>query len=359
MAKNTLYLHIGTHKTGSTMIQKTLEDERNFKDEGIVYLDRYKPPVIEISERGHNNTEVLNNFIKKIAADIEPYANSKNLKFIISNEKLAGNKRIGYKNALDVAGSMKNILGNFDWEIKVVVYFRRQDDFIESLYSQRIYNGSPETFQNFIDQLDERSFCWEDVADAYAEHFGKENILVRRYHRQYLPHLDSIIQDFGKTIESSALQEFRDESSYNEGFSNSALKVIELINPHLDREKQKSIKKLFRKEDQKRAFHTYALFSYDQRTELLERYEESNARLAKKYLGIESGKLFPQIEEEYKQQANAEVNNQDLSVNFALAFHHLYTETKALNDRISRLEEQQTTSEKIIRKLNRIFKRKS
>lgn len=356
MSKNTLFLHIGTHKTGSTVIQKTLEDDRNFEN-NIIYLGRHKKPIIEIAEEDNAIPSIINELTSLIASGLEPHKDKTGLKFILSNEKLAGDKRNGYKNSGQVARQMKKILDGFDLDVKIVVYFRRQDDFVESLFSQRIYNGSPYTFRQFIDQLDQESFSWEQVANSYAEHFGTENILVRRYHLEYLPQLDSIIHDFGKTIGSELLQKYSGEKTYNEGYTNSALKVIELVNPHLDKDRQKSIKKLLRKQEQRSAFNKYSLFDEPQRKEFLAMYSESNARVAKKYLGIQSGNLFPPIESEYNgNQNNGDVDEVDIAVNFSLAFHHLYKETKRLNQRIKELEAKPTFSQKVIRKIKRLLK---
>ncbi|WP_234571687.1 hypothetical protein [Rhodohalobacter sp. 614A] len=356
MSKNTLFLHIGTHKTGSTTIQKTLEVDSNFEDD-IIYLGRHKQPIIQIAEENNASESVVDELTSLIESGLAPYKDRSGLKFILSNEKLAGDKRDGYKNSGYVAKHLKNILDDFNLDVKVVVYFRRQDDFVESLFSQRIYNGSAYTFQQFIDRLDNESFSWKQVADSFAQHFGKENILVRRYHQEFLPQLDSIIHDFGKTIGSELLQKYSGEKTYNEGYTNSALKVIELVNPHLDRARQKSIKKLLRKQEQRSAFNKYSLFKPEQRKEFLDHYSESNAGLAKEYLGIQSGVLFPPIESDYsRKKNNGEVDEVDIAVNFSLAFHHLYQETKRLNQRIKELEERPTFSQKVVRKLKRLLK---
>lgn len=356
MQKNQLFLHIGTHKTGTTTIQQTLiANAGELKKENIIYLGKYKPDIIEIAENHNLSDEVTSRLKRDIRDDIQQYEGQSNLSFIITNEKLAGDKRSGYKNSGDVAAQLKNVFQGLDLDVKVVVYFRRHDDFLESLYSQRIYNGSPLTFDEFIQSFDETSFSWQQVADSYAEHFGKENIIVRRYYKEFLPELDSIIHDFGNVIDSHTLKNFVGNQSYNMGYTNSALRLIGLLEDHLEYEELRSIKKLLRKGIQKDIFEKYALLNYEQRKKILDWYQKSNEAVARQYLGIDSGNLFPEIEDEYKRDQKKGVDQKEMAVNFAVAFHHLYQTTNSLEARIKKLEHTKTLLQKIVGKIRRAF----
>src|SRR5690625_1455339 len=73
--------------------------------------------------------------------------------YILSNEKFAGDKMVGYKNTPVIAETVFKALEPLDVNVKIIVFLRRQDDFLESTYAQRIYSGSTLTFEEFLKTL--------------------------------------------------------------------------------------------------------------------------------------------------------------------------------------------------------------
>jgi len=357
MNRNQVFLHIGTHKTGTTTIQNTLfKHSEELKKEKIIFLGRYKPEITDLSESSNYSSVAFNHLKKSILDDINKYNGFKDHKFIISNEKLSGNKAIGYKNTEFVAKHLRKILKDQDFDTKVIVYFRRQDDFLESLYSQRIYNGSSQSFEQFLNSLDKDSFSWELVANSYAKHFGREKIVVKRYHEEFLPYPNSLIREIGTVLESDFLQSYKTNNTYNNGYTNSALRLIKEVNAHLTQDELRSIKKLLRQGNNKKVFDNYTLLNFSQRQFILNQYKESNSTVAKNFLGLESGDLFPDIEKNIFIEPQEKIDETDILLNFSLAIHHLYQNAEKLDSRVKLLEKKKTFSEKLINKMRKIFR---
>jgi len=148
-----VYIHIGTHKTGTTTIQNFMRANREFLninncnfieipselDRQMAWLDNY-----------HNDdliNEAKNYFIKTI----------NNKKNIISSEGLVGTYLQAYTNSSFIAHFLYEVFKDYD--VTIILYLRRQDEFFESLYTQHIHEGGGICFlKNFIENLIKKIF---------------------------------------------------------------------------------------------------------------------------------------------------------------------------------------------------------
>jgi len=130
MEKPRFYIHIGTHKTGSTAIQQLLNKNKYLlRENGYVYLRDLEEKFQTLKMSTKIDTDVITLFKKELANSCK--RNKSNIpdhRFIISSEGFSGNPLIGYKNAGIVAEHLYQITDDFD--VYVIVYLRRQDDFI-------------------------------------------------------------------------------------------------------------------------------------------------------------------------------------------------------------------------------------
>ena len=135
-----------------------------------------------------------------------------------------------------------------EYKIKIIIYLRRQDDFLISLYSQRIKRGQYwGSLKNFYEEnilffsgctygdpyIRECRFDYYELLKPWAETFGKDNIVVRRYDKAK----KRLINDFLEAIEFTADEDLQYLDFYkNQTTSGKTTKIIRLLN-YIAREK--------------------------------------------------------------------------------------------------------------------------
>ncbi|RVV97621.1 hypothetical protein EKE94_13910 [Mesobaculum littorinae] len=178
----TLYLHIGTHRTATTSIQRFLL--RNFDAliaEGCLLPFR-KPRHFEMI----NAIFAGQRTIADAAARMNERADSKApvdiTKLVVSDEDICMRKDL-------------SLLGEFreHFDVKVIYSLRRQDLWLESWYFQNIkWQWNPAlshcTFDEFLARRDQ--FHWIHY-DGYVRHleevFGAENVAINVFEKEQMP----------------------------------------------------------------------------------------------------------------------------------------------------------------------------
>jgi hypothetical protein len=189
MNTKTLLVHIGTHKTGTTSLQIFLEQNRKMIEKAGLTLPRAGRPVqfgtgnhvIGWNLLVHERSEELQQLAAELAA-------SPNASALITSEDLclvyARPKALGLlKEAVEAGGHTA----------KVIVYFRPQAGYAESIYVERIKHDYVRTMASFIERsLDEGmyvpdgspiqiEFQYSRLLGPWMEAFGRENMIVRAY----------------------------------------------------------------------------------------------------------------------------------------------------------------------------------
>lgn len=284
-----LLLHIGTHKTGSTAIQRALEDKaKTLLREDIVALPMF-PQARDftfLTERSDALVQSCRAYLLAEDAKLEDPVQ----RLVMSYEGFCGNPYAGYDNAILNAPMLREITEGFDTH--VVVYLRRQDAFIESLYTQSTHRGQSATFEDFLQRIHDADYDWYRLIDHFAQQFGRERIIVRLYDRSTLIHTNSLMESFAEVLGS---EEFAaGDSTYivNPGYSKQATELARSVNPHLSHKEQKRLRYILQTTMAKKPLEEYTYFNSAARQAVLERYADSNARVARDYLGRASGELF-------------------------------------------------------------------
>jgi hypothetical protein len=282
-----LYIHIGTHKTGTTAIRKAIRShKKKLGREGIRDIGRplhFKK--IRLSES--INEEIADFSKKELAMQIKRESLFGRNKLIISAEHFCGNVCTGYDNSQVVAEYLKAITDELPVRVRIIVYLRRQDNFVQSMYTQLIKEGASFEFEEYLDDLQKDAFNWERLVNGYAKQFGSENIILKKYDKEEMQGLHSLVQGFGEIIGSKFLSKNRDSSSSNNGLSPDAVDLLKKINPYLSEFEQGRLRRILENIRPKKPFAAYNYFSFTQRNEFLERYTKSNAEIAKRYFNTD------------------------------------------------------------------------
>jgi len=213
MPTKTLYIHIGTHKTGTSAIQNVLSSHhKELLKYGIYYpvSGREKLPTQSKNMRnGHHNIQAEIRGIQKIDALKQLRKELKQSQYpiaIISAEGLS-------KAEPDQIRLFANYLDNFD--VKVIVYLRRQDQYLQSHWAQYVKNGyvdlpATEWF-NILEHTPSITnpeigrminLNYESLVDDWANVFGENNIVLGVYEHQQLK--NGILVDLLNRIDGEA-----------------------------------------------------------------------------------------------------------------------------------------------------------
>ena len=298
MSTPTLYLHIGTGKTGTSALQDFLFYNRDtLLQQGYLYpltgldevahhpLGQYWDPDRKPEEPGSGGSDHL---WPRIADEFRTSGNN----LILSTETLA-------RAFAKVPGSLAEVQEHLTGlPVKVIIYLRRQDQHLESYYNQLIKAGLA-TKQQGQNNRDDQFYDYHRFLNTLASCFGKDNLIVRLYEPAWFVG-GSIYQDFchatGIHWEESFFLPGKDPNPKLEG---KYLDLMSLAN-EIDRPWERKYwlnyailnSNVISRQNPSSSGH---LFTHEQRKAFLARYAESNALVAREYFGQEDGHLFEDI----------------------------------------------------------------
>lgn len=284
-----LYVHIGTHKTGSTAIQSALKDSApRLLEENICWVPFL--PIHDVKYISSFDTAMVADCRQFVRDEIAKAGAHDDAKLVMSDEDLSGHPLTGYDNASITADLLRAVTDGYD--TRIVLYVRRQDSFIESLYTQRMYRSEDSSFAEFMQRIGEASYDWCRLADTFAARFGTDRIIVRLYDRKQLPEAHSLVHGFADVIGSRLLKQAGDQFGVNAGLSKEAAEIAQKCNPHLSQKQRRKLRFILQTTQPKRPLEEYSYLDAGARADLLSRYAGSNEQLARKYLGIAGKDLF-------------------------------------------------------------------
>jgi hypothetical protein len=173
----------------------------------------------------------------------------------------------------------------------VIVYFRRQDHFIESAYTQFIQQGQPWSFDKFRDFADFSKFDWNIVVDNYRQYFQSVDIHI--YDRSQLTGGDVVV-DFFSWLGLPADRRLRTIRGSNYSFSRTAVEIVRVGNDYLDDAAKELLGEILQSQDSRQPYDDKLYFSMQERKALLAHYRAANQKLAAA-AGADLEEPFPRI----------------------------------------------------------------
>ncbi|TVO35965.1 hypothetical protein [Vibrio algivorus] len=193
-----LFLHIGSHKTGTTSIQNGLsENKEALESDGFVY--------VTCGEHNNFHGYIINNspngaYVNKNIDLHHLFRGNKNT--IISSENFSF-----FFDEKSIKEIRKDLIPYFD-DIKIIVYLRRQDLHLISHYQEgsKPYRESEyRLWGNAIVPIPEYTLIHRKYLDYHARIklwsnvFGKDNVIIRIFEADNLVQNDSFL-DFISTL---------------------------------------------------------------------------------------------------------------------------------------------------------------
>jgi len=243
-----LYLHIGLPKTGSSAIQDfCFKNSEVLQKQGVLYPDSTlhwsqhvplaKAILAPLFPAAHFNNHIpsveLPDWYNDLASRCEGNGYQK---VVVSSEFLwaapAMQSSLKYHepteenfNLLDQAiAAYKTAFSWFD-TVKVIVYLRRQDRWLESFFNQQIKDGF--AIPNEQEILSMKNYLlFSKNLNLWEKHFGKENILVRNFANCK----GDVVNDFCNilSLDKDGIVSSPGEKNVNHRLSASAVKSMRL-----------------------------------------------------------------------------------------------------------------------------------
>lgn len=288
-----LTLHIGTEKTGSTSIQRYLAKNRvRLREAGILFplapgLDNQKA-LTAIAEENSEDSALQEIFDIRTPQDLQRFRQDlrQNLKkelreagcshVVMSNEHCSSRLRDDSQ-----VEFLRAFLSEFFDQIRILVYIRRQDDFLVSTYSTMVKTGrtNPIHIPSMKGQL--RRYDHWDLLSRWAEIFGRENIICRMYDRSKLVDGD-IIHDFGAQTGVPTTPDYERPVMTNESLDAEALEFLRIFNRYYNRTGYRSqlVQALAAISD-----GPLVTLPKDELVKFMGLFDESNIKVANEYFG--------------------------------------------------------------------------
>lgn len=361
----TLYIHIGTPKTGTTSIQNFCGLNREkLKEQGVLYPImnyHYERKSVNrngyfltgtIKENGTRNKEkekqVFDNELQYIVDCFKDYDT-----ILLSDESIwwaTSTRRKGLWKDLEKHSEQHN------YQIKVIVYLRRQDQFMMSRYNQKLktdFIASTQSFDEYFADMNGRFKCvidYRERIDNIAKSISKENVIVKRFDRNYFYNGD-LNQDFlhilGVKVDDS-FQQLKETANTGISVQSGEIKrVLNRLKPITMADNNKLIKILKECEEVLPESNT-SLMSTDEVKAFMEQFVDSNESIVDEYIG--DGK--PLFDYTYKETTAWDYNdknyNEELILFFVNTIDSVYKENKKLKKELNKINNQiKNTNEKL------------
>ncbi len=217
------YLHVGMHKTGSTSIQSSLYNSRNTlsnkyniqlyygKEDGFKH---FFLPLASALEHYNNHLDIAYPtwYKNEVSLDqkkaewehLEQFLNNNN-KIIITSEEF-------FMQSLDTLTSLKNLILEYGFNIKVLLYVRNPYTYLSSWWQQKLKEADISSLKkiNIHQYLKDTMSVWED------------EISIRKFERRYLYNND-ILDDFCQWLGDPNIRaDLIEPTASNIGYNNSS-----------------------------------------------------------------------------------------------------------------------------------------
>lgn len=305
---STVFIHVGTPKTGTSAIQFFCSKNRKLlKSKGVSFPDMgFEFSGIGVNRNGHfmnrrekdadqkrlhdKEAEIVEKGMKKIRKQLETYPN-----VVLSDEQFWNNKEMN----TEKWAQYKEKFAQMGADLKIIVYLRRQDLLIQSYWAQQVKETMTMSFKQYIDS-GKYTYFNVDYAkrlEEIAAAVGKENMIVRVYEKQQYVG-GNILSDFLNILGLEMTDEYAQaDRVINASLEGSCLEVKRLLNNSPVYKSKKNflvplLTQVQREREGNTGYDKGKYFSREDQMAFMGQFEEGNQLVAKEYLGREDGVLF-------------------------------------------------------------------
>lgn len=299
--KQAIFLHIGTPKTGTSAVQKFFHLKyTELKKHGLLYpktasnkdglVHHRLSQALGFRHGNKGNIDIYGQELTNIFRELEQEINDSSVHSVLfSSENFC------------IPSDIKPVKEFFsDYNVRIIVYFRRHDLWWQSSYSQavRMVKNPPwkSGIEAYIDFSKKRSGVtrYKMIVDRWAKIFGKENIIVRPYEQQQ--NQPNLIADLLAALgleTAIPLTLDLDLEPTNQSLHYSKLYLIDLYQrADIDHNiRTQLIESLLEKPNHTQGSY-HSLISPQLQSQLIEENNADYEYIAHKFLGRNDGRLF-------------------------------------------------------------------
>lgn len=248
--KKTIYIHIGSPKTGTTSIQQflTVNSEILLK-EGLFYpitgRQYTENDLLRLDKEGNNSSKNINlkgdstlicmngSLLTKNGYDennfqklLEDFSVSKSSSMLLSEEVLFTE----YQDSICNRSNLFEYLSGY--EVKIIVYLKRSVEYLCGLWQEELRNKSTISLERYLKTYNYKE-CLK-IIDYLAEKVGDKNIIVKSFEKDSWVN-GNLIDDFLSIFHIKNSTKFKQLGSNNNiSLSRERNEMFRYLNQHLD-----------------------------------------------------------------------------------------------------------------------------
>ncbi|MGJ3244354.1 MAG: hypothetical protein ACFE0O_15540 [Opitutales bacterium] len=181
-----LYIHCGVQKTGSTLLQETVRAlAPTLKDDGLRVIPREALDASSFFDyhcRFRDRRPVDANLWMRLAEEwLESHlVRHRPKSVLISHEYLLGSAyRQFFFRAGEAARHLFEGFSGLGWEVTLIIYTKRQDRLIESMFRQRFRRTDPPSLKAFLSSLPWQAMDWLKLIRSLCRAMPRSRIVIR------------------------------------------------------------------------------------------------------------------------------------------------------------------------------------
>ena len=286
-----IYLHIGIHKTGTTSLQRALRDNAALlAQNGVLYPASGRPDDdwagLDLSLAHHLLPWAL---LRPATTSDQWLELRRELSHASEQVAILSSEEFDKVDSNDQFSRIRAELRGHD--VKLIVYLRRQDEVLHAMYcSDVLHQREFRPFEVYRDSF-RTELDYRVLLSRWEEWLGKAGLIVRIYEPKRLVGGDIVRDFFDKLgLGGLSLQVSTDRLS-NRSFPRNIIKlIVALREAGVDEGLIGDVMQLAHVVYQGRTDSD--MMSPAERRAIIAQYRDSNAYVARTYLGIEDGHLF-------------------------------------------------------------------
>jgi hypothetical protein len=279
-----LVFHLGAHKTGTSLIQKYMRDNRSLIERNRVgFTVRSQTDVfIGWGRPGHMKVN-----LPELARLIVQHRDRRFRAFVVSHENTLGRPfRSGqpglYPGAVE---SMEILVDIFKpMRPRFVYYIRSQEKFMESYYLQTVHEGRYASFRDWKSSIDTNDLSWKPLIETIRSAFGNDSVIVKDFEEEIAGSQELFLRKFFETfipdLKDKDFMGFAYEKFRNPSVGDLGLQIALAANPLLKTvPERKAMRTFLQSKFSNLNYPRPALLDDSEKKAIRERYSQENTAL--------------------------------------------------------------------------------